>query len=162
MATNDAKIATRDTGPATEVAALWATRKALSPALRNVAPKKINEDVVVPVSRLAELTDLLDQLALAHQVRIVSFGHAGNGNLHVNVLGEDADLERMQACVDEVFRAVLALGGTLSGEHGVGRSKRAFVGLELDRETLAVMQAVKRTFDPDGILNPGKTLPDPA
>jgi D-lactate dehydrogenase (quinone) len=143
-----------------EAAALWAARKALSPALRSLAPQKINEDVVVPVSRIPELTDGLAQLARRHQVQIVSFGHAGNGNLHVNVLGEDADLERMHACVNEVFRLVLALQGTLSGEHGIGRSKRAFVGLEIGAETLELMRRVKDVFDPDGILNPGKGLPD--
>jgi D-lactate dehydrogenase (quinone) len=147
------------TDPA-EAASLWAARKALSPALRSLAPKKINEDVVVPVSRIPELTDGLGSLAEKHRVRIVSFGHAGNGNLHVNVLGEEADLERMQACVDEVFRLVLALQGTLSGEHGIGRSKRAFVGLEIDAPTLGLMWRLKDVFDPDGILNPGKALPD--
>jgi D-lactate dehydrogenase (quinone) len=141
-----------------EAAALWAARKALSPALRSLAPRKINEDVVVPVSRIPELTDGLARLAERYRVRIVSFGHAGNGNLHVNVLGEDADLERMEACVGEVFRLVLALQGTLSGEHGIGRSKRAFVPLEIGPETLALMQRVKAVFDPDGILNPGKML----
>jgi D-lactate dehydrogenase (quinone) len=142
--------------------ALWAARKALSPALRSLAPKKINEDVVVPVSRIPELTEGLAALARKHDVQIVSFGHAGNGNLHVNVLGEEADLARMHACVGEVFRLVLALQGTLSGEHGIGRSKRQFVGLELDGETLALMWRVKDAFDPDGILNPGKSLPDRA
>lgn len=143
-----------------EATALWAARKALSPALRGLAPHKINEDVVVPVSRIPELTDGLASLAEKHRVRIVSFGHAGNGNLHVNVLGEDADLERMHACVDEVFGLVLALQGTLSGEHGIGRSKRAFVGLEIDAPTLDLMWRLKDVFDPDGILNPGKALPD--
>ncbi|NGP52188.1 FAD-linked oxidase C-terminal domain-containing protein [Thioalkalivibrio sp. XN8] len=161
-ASGDGLVEWRAADDAAEARALWAARKALSPALRTLAPRKINEDVVVPVSRLGELTDQLARLAEQHRVRIVTFGHAGNGNLHVNVLGEDADLERMQACVEDVFRAVLALGGTLSGEHGVGRSKREFVALELDAETLAVMRAVKRVFDPDGILNPGKSLPDPA
>jgi len=116
----------------------------------------------VPVSRIPELTDGLAELAARHSVRIVSFGHAGNGNLHVNVLGEEADLERMRACVDEVFRLVLALDGTLSGEHGIGRSKRDFVALEIGPDTLALMRELKRVFDPDGILNPGKSLPDPA
>jgi len=143
---------------AAEAAALWAARKALSPALRSLAPKKINEDVVVPVSRIPELTDGLERLAARHRVKIVSFGHAGNGNLHVNVLGDEDDLERMRACVDEVFRLVLALQGTLSGEHGIGRSKRAFVPLEVGTETLELMRAVKRVFDPDGILNPGVSL----
>lgn len=141
-----------------EAAALWTARKALSPALRSLARRKINEDVVVPVSRIPELSDGLERLAGQHRVRIVSFGHAGNGNLHVNVLGEDADLERMGACVEDVFRLVLALGGTLSGEHGIGRSKRAFVGLEIDQPTLALMWRLKDVFDPDGILNPGKVV----
>jgi D-lactate dehydrogenase (quinone) len=141
-----------------EAATLWAARKALSPALRSLAPKKINEDVVVPVSRIPELTDGLARLAADHRVMIVSFGHAGNGNLHVNVLGEEADLERMRACIEDVFRLVLALQGTLSGEHGIGRSKRAFVPLEIGPETLALMRRLKAVFDPDGILNPGKML----
>jgi D-lactate dehydrogenase (quinone) len=141
-----------------EAAGLWAARKALSPALRGLAPNKINEDVVVPVSRIPELTDGLSRLAEHHRVRIVSFGHAGNGNLHVNVLGEDAELERMHACVDEVFRLVLQLDGTLSGEHGIGRSKLPFVPLELGEETLETMRRIKRAFDPDNILNPGLSL----
>jgi D-lactate dehydrogenase (quinone) len=143
-----------------EARSLWAARKALSPALRSLAPKKINEDVVVPVSRIPDLTDGLAALADQHRVRIVSFGHAGNGNLHVNVLGEEADLERMHACVDEVFSLVLSLQGTLSGEHGIGRSKRRFVGLEIGPEALELMWRLKDVFDPDGILNPGKSLPD--
>ena len=152
----------RAAADATETASLWAARKALSPALRSLAPKKINEDVVVPVSRIPELADGLTALAERHQVRIVSFGHAGNGNLHVNVLGEESDLDRMHACVGEVFRLVLELGGTLSGEHGIGRSKRAFVALELGSDTLLLMRRIKDVFDPDGILNPGKSLPDPS
>jgi D-lactate dehydrogenase (quinone) len=144
-----------------EAARLWAARKALSPALRGLAPKKINEDVVVPVSRIAELTDGLAELGARHGVRIVSFGHAGNGNLHVNVLGEETDMERMRACVGDVFRLVLAMRGTLSGEHGIGRSKRDFVALEIGAETLELMHGLKSVFDPDGILNPGKLLPSP-
>jgi D-lactate dehydrogenase (quinone) len=161
-AAGDGLLEIRAAADDAQAAALWAARKALSPALRSLAPRKINEDVVVPVSRIPELTDGLAALARKHDVRIVSFGHAGNGNLHVNVLGEDADLERMHACVGEVFRLVLALQGTLSGEHGIGRSKREFVGLEVDAETLALMWRLKDAFDPDGILNPGKSLPDRA
>jgi D-lactate dehydrogenase (quinone) len=141
-----------------EAKALWEVRKALSPALRSLAPKKINEDVVVPVSRMPDMTDGIAELAARYRVKIVCFGHAGNGNLHVNVLGEEDDLERMQACVEEVFRLVLSLRGTLSGEHGIGRSKREFVGLEVGAETLALMRQLKAVFDPDGILNPGKLL----
>lgn len=144
---------------------LWACRKALSPALRSLAPKKINEDVAVPVSRIPELIAGLQQLAERHQVQIVNFGHAGNGNIHVNLLGnpdDAAELRRMHACLDEVFRLVLELEGTLSGEHGVGLAKRDFVAWEIQPETLALMRSVKAQFDPAGILNPGKTLPDAA
>lgn len=159
-AAGDGLLEWRAAGDPAEAASLWAARRGLSPALRSLAPHKINEDVVVPVSRIPELADGLTALAERHRVRIVSFGHAGNGNLHVNVLGEEADLERMHTCVDEVFRLVLALQGTLSGEHGIGRSKRAFVGLEIDVPTLDLMWRLKDVFDPDGILNPGKALPD--
>jgi D-lactate dehydrogenase len=159
-AAGDGLLQWRAASDEAEATALWAARKALSPALRSLAPKKINEDVVVPVSRIPELTDGLARLAQAHRVKIVSFGHAGNGNLHVNVLGEEADLERMRACVNEVFRLVLSLQGSLSGEHGIGRHKRDFVALEIGPEALELMRRLKAVFDPDGILNPGKVLPE--
>ena len=146
-----------------EVNALWETRKALSPALRRVAPKKINEDVVVPVSRIPELVERLEQLSQQHDTTIINFGHAGNGNLHVNLLFNPDDptqQQRAEACLADVFSAVLSMDGTLSGEHGIGLVKRDWVGKELDQTSLQLMHAIKRQFDPDGILNPGKTLPD--
>jgi len=146
-----------------EVAALWETRKALSPALRRVAPKKINEDVVVPVSRMPELVDQLAILSERHAIQIVNFGHAGNGNLHVNLLydpDKPDQKQRTEACLKEVFAAVLDMEGTISGEHGIGLVKRDWVARELDQTSLNLMHAIKRQFDPDGILNPGKTLPD--
>jgi D-lactate dehydrogenase len=149
---------------AEQVAALWAVRKALSPALRRVAPKKLNEDVVVPVSRIPELIAELQRLSALHAIRIVNFGHAGNGNLHVNLLYDPADgdqQQRVQDCLEAVFAVVLSMQGTLSGEHGVGLVKRDWVGRELDATSLQLMHAIKAQFDPDGILNPGKTLPDP-
>ncbi|OGT21300.1 MAG: dimethylmenaquinone methyltransferase [Gammaproteobacteria bacterium RBG_16_57_12] len=145
-----------------EVDALWATRKALSPALRTIAPKKINEDVVVPVSHMAELIDGLEQLARRHGITIVNFGHAGNGNIHVNLLINPDDPLQMHAaehCLDEVFDLVLCLRGTLSGEHGVGMEKQAFVGREIDPATLALMRQIKQVFDPHNILNPDKMFP---
>jgi D-lactate dehydrogenase len=141
---------------------LWEVRKALSPALRRVAPKKINEDVVVPVSRMPDLVDQLSQLARKHDTRIVNFGHAGNGNLHVNLLYEPEDPKqkvRAEACLEDVFAAVLAMDGTISGEHGIGLVKRAWVAREVDQNSLDLMRAIKRQFDPKGILNPGKALP---
>ncbi|OOC09188.1 FAD-binding oxidoreductase [Thioalkalivibrio halophilus] len=143
---------------------LWQVRKALSPALRTIAPKKINEDVVVPVSRIPALIRGLEELAERHAIRIVNFGHAGNGNIHVNLLVNPDDPEEMQraeVCLDEVFRLVLSLDGSLSGEHGVGLVKRPFVDRELDPAALTLMEGVRAVFDPDGILNPGKAPPAP-
>jgi D-lactate dehydrogenase len=145
-----------------EVAALWQTRKALSPALRKVAPKKINEDVVVPVTEMPALISGLDELSKKYQLPIVNFGHAGNGNIHVNLLLNPDDPEQSKkahACLDEIFSLVLSLNGTLSGEHGVGIEKRDFVDRELDANSIELMRAIKRQFDPRGILNPDKMLP---
>ncbi len=145
-----------------EIQALWATRKALSPALRNVAPKKINEDVVVPVSQIPALIASLADFGERHGITIVNFGHAGNGNIHVNLLvdpDDGAQMARAEACLDAIFARVLELGGSLSGEHGIGLVKRDFVAREIDPVSLALMQQIRRLFDPHGILNPGKTLP---
>jgi len=145
-----------------EVEALWKTRKALSPALRTVAPKKINEDVVVPVSNIPTLIDGLGTLANKYGIRIVNFGHAGNGNIHVNLLIDPDDpqqLHNAESCLDEVFDLVLSLNGSLSGEHGVGLEKRDFVDRELGPTALTLMHQIKRCFDPGNILNPDKTLP---
>jgi D-lactate dehydrogenase (quinone) len=145
-----------------EAEALWAARKALSPALRTLAPNKVNEDVAVPVSRLPELIAGLRALSHAHGIRIVNFGHAGNGNIHVNLLGDaqdEAQRAAMQKCLEEAFRLVLSLEGTISGEHGVGLEKRDYVGWEIAADTLALMRELKKVFDPAGILNPGKSLP---
>lgn len=146
-----------------EAAILWQTRKALSPSLRKLAPGKINEDIVVPVSRIAELIDALERLAREHQLLIVSYGHAGNGNIHVNLSYDPADERQTEAankCLVEVFEMTLSLGGSLSGEHGVGFVKRNFIGLEVDDETMAVMRGIKSQLDPLNILNPGKMYPD--
>ncbi|KFN43165.1 FAD-binding oxidoreductase [Arenimonas oryziterrae] len=142
---------------------LWAARKALSPALRTIAPGKINEDVVVPVSRIPDLVAGVGVIAKARQTKIVCFGHAGNGNLHVNLLFDPAEADqaaRAEAALAEVFATVIALGGQLSGEHGIGLAKRDFLPLAIDAATLAAMRAIKHAFDPDGLLNPGKILPD--
>lgn len=144
------------------VAELWRTRKALSPSLRKIAPKKINEDVVVPVSRMAELITGLNQLSRQFNIPIVNFGHAGNGNIHVNLLVNPDDSNEMhnaEQCLDQVFDLVLSLNGTLSGEHGVGLEKRDFIHKELSAAEINLMKSIKQQFDPDNILNIGKTLP---
>lgn len=163
QAARGAGLLSLDTAP-DEIAGekLWAARKALSPALRSIAPGKINEDVVVPVSRIPELVDGIQALAREFDLPIVAFGHAGNGNLHANILfdpddaGQDA---RAQAALPRLFALTLELGGTLSGEHGIGIAKRDFMARAFDPATLAAMRSVKAAFDPDGLLNPGKVLP---
>ncbi|MDX9741710.1 MAG: FAD-linked oxidase C-terminal domain-containing protein [Gammaproteobacteria bacterium] len=161
-ATVDGLLAFAAARDAAETAALWATRKALSPALRKVAPRKINEDVVVPVSRIPELITGLEALSAQSGVKIVNFGHAGNGNIHVNLLVDPDDPRQMAnaaPCLSQVFDLVLSLGGTLSGEHGVGLEKRDFVARELDAASLDLMRGIKRLFDPRNILNRDKALP---
>jgi len=159
----DGLVALDDAADEAAAARLWAARKALSPALRTLAPGKINEDVVVPVSRIPELVAGVQALAREFALPIVSFGHAGNGNLHVNILydpDDQAQSTRANDALARVFALAIALGGTLSGEHGIGLLKRGFMPQALDPATLAMMRQVKQAFDPDGILNPGKLLPD--
>ena len=141
---------------------LWAARKSLSPALRIIAAGKINEDVVVPVSRIPDLVGGVEKMAAEFDLPIVAFGHAGNGNLHVNILYDPQDGDqtaRARAALPRLFELTLSLGGTLSGEHGIGVAKRDFMPQAFTPATLAAMRAIKHALDPDGILNPGKVLP---
>ncbi len=146
-----------------DIARLWTARKSLSAAVKSIAPLKINEDVVVPVSKLADFVDFIDQTAHTHRLAVVSFGHAGNGNLHVNLMvhpQDDDEMARARVALEALMQRVLALGGTLSGEHGIGTEKRRFVAQEIDSATLALMRSVKQQFDPRQLLNPGKFFPD--
>jgi D-lactate dehydrogenase len=148
-----------------EQAQLMAARRALSPALRSLASGKINEDVVVPVSKVPELVRFVEALSRDSGLLIVCFGHIGNGNVHVNVMYDKAESTQTamaEACAEKLFTEVLRLGGMLSGEHGIGLAKRGFMAQAFTPETLAMMRGIKTLFDPDGILNPGKTLPDAA
>lgn len=145
-----------------DAANLWKARKALSPLLREIAPKKINEDIVVPVDCLPKLLEKLEQLSHKYQLANVNFGHAGNGNIHVNLLINPdikGEVQLAERCLDEIFDFVIKLNGTLSGEHGIGREKRAFVTKEIDDITLDLMKRIKTVFDPNNILNPGKLFP---
>jgi D-lactate dehydrogenase len=141
---------------------LWRVRKTLSPALRKLAPGKINEDIAVPVSRLPELVSRLDLISRKYGLVILNFGHAGNGNIHTNILynpANESESKNARLCLDEVFDLVIELQGTLSGEHGIGLVKKDYVDKEIDAETLALMRDIKRQFDPNGILNPDKIFP---
>lgn len=145
-----------------DIEAIWKTRKALSPALRTIAPKKINEDVVVPVSKIPNLIKQLQVISDKYSIPIVNFGHAGNGNIHTNLLLDETNeiqANNAQACLNDVFELVLELNGTISGEHGVGMEKRDYVGREIDSNTLNLMRQIKTQFDPENILNPDKMFP---
>lgn len=145
-----------------DIEKIWKTRKVLSPALRTIAPKKINEDVVVPVSKIPELIKQLQVISDKYSIPIVNFGHAGNGNIHTNLLLDEKNstqANNAQTCLNDVFELVLKLNGTLSGEHGVGIEKRDYVGREIDNNTLELMRQIKKQFDPNNILNPDKMFP---
>jgi glycolate oxidase len=141
---------------------LWRVRRELSPALKTISTVKLNNDVVVPKGRLPELFDLVHQLRREQRLRISCFGHAGDGNIHVNIMVEpgDADgLARARAAVLLLFEGVVALEGSISGEHGIGFTKAPYIGIELGPGELALMKRIKQAFDPHGILNPGKIFP---
>lgn len=146
-----------------DIKALWHIRKSLSPALRSVSPHKINEDVVVPVTNIPALLEFIHFVCKQYSLPNVNFGHAGNGNIHVNLLVDPHNPTLgpvAQDALNEIFEKVIALGGTLSGEHGVGIEKRDFVDKEIDPPLMALMKRVKKQFDPKGILNPGKMFPE--
>lgn len=139
---------------------LWEARRLLSPATRKLARFKLSEDVVVPRSRLVELLDEVDRIGEATGVRYLTYGHAGDGNMHVNFLWNEAhERPAVDAAIDRLMRATVALGGTLSGEHGIGISKAAYLPIEQAPDLIALQQDVKRVFDPRGLLNPGKIFP---
>lgn len=141
---------------------LWGAREHLPARLARLAPTKISEDATVPLGQLAAFLQDLEGLREQYGVDLVVFGHAGDGNLHPNLLTDERDPERMGRAlraVDALFEAALARGGTLSGEHGVGRLKLPYMEKALGPVELAVMAAIKRALDPAGILNPGKAVP---
>jgi glycolate oxidase len=143
----------------TERERIWEARRELSFALRALAPRKINHDLVVPRGRVPQLFALVRRVREKHQLLIPCFGHAGDGNIHVNLMvnPDDADeMRRAAAAERELFEGVVALEGSISGEHGIGFSKAPFLTLELSADTIALMQRVKLAFDPNQILNPGK------
>jgi glycolate oxidase len=142
-----------------EAKELWKARQAISPALFRLGPDKINEDIVVPRNRIPDMVEWIDELRSRTGLTIVTFGHAGDGNIHFNIMLDRRDketLEKAESAVEELFGQTIALGGTISGEHGVGITKAPFIGMEIGSQELALMKRIKAVFDPNGILNPGK------
>lgn len=144
---------------AREAEELWRARRAVSPAIVQLKPTKISEDATVPRTRIPEMIRRLKGIAAKYNLQMAIFGHAGDGNLHPNILADRRDQEemtRVEKAVAELFAVTIELGGTLSGEHGIGLMKAPFMKIEFRAEELRYYQAVKQAFDPQNILNPGK------
>jgi len=142
-----------------EAAVIWKARKAISPALFTYAPDKINEDIVVPRSRIPDMVRRIEEMKNKTGLTIVSFGHAGDGNIHFNIMLDKKNREEEKkawAAVEELFDYTVELGGTISGEHGIGITKAPYMSKEVGRDAIELMKKLKSLFDPNGILNPGK------
>ncbi|KAF0219810.1 MAG: glycolate [Geobacteraceae bacterium] len=148
---------------AAESEQLWKVRRLVSPSLRDVNPTKYNEDIVVPRSRVPDVIRRIEKIQQKYDIPIVNFGHAGDGNIHVNVMIDkeiEGQEEKAHEAIKEIFQAALDLGGTMSGEHGIGLSKAPYIPLELSPVQIAAMKAIKHALDPNNILNPGKMFPE--
>lgn len=138
---------------------LWDVRRAISPSLMKYGTLKINEDVVVPRTKVPELVAKIEEIGKRHDTFVANFGHAGDGNIHVNFMckrEDQASIDRARECVAETFQLAVNLGGTISGEHGIGYVKAPYLNYAIDEPTLEIMKQIKKVFDPNGILNPGK------
>ncbi|MBS1787170.1 MAG: FAD-binding protein [Acidobacteria bacterium] len=147
-----------------EVNAIWEVRRKMSPAVARTGIIKLNHDVVVPRSRIPEMLEFLETLSRRSGFLIPTFGHAGDGNLHTNIMLQSRDEEtrlRGAETAREIFQKAVDLGGTLSGEHGIGFAKSPFLDLALTEPTVELMKKIKRAMDPNGILNPGKVFEAP-
>ena len=141
---------------------IWEARRSISQALYNIKPSKINEDIVVPRGRVHEMLCELKKIADRYDLVIANFGHAGDGNIHVNIMTDKNDkeeYEKAKKAVRDIFEATVKLEGTISGEHGIGLTKKEFIDMELSEVSIKLMKEVKSVFDPKGIMNPGKIFP---
>lgn len=146
-----------------ESEALWQIRRSVSASLRKVNPDKYNEDICVPRSKVPEMIRKVDEISDRYGIPIVNFGHAGDGNIHVNIMIDKkipGEQEKAEKAIKEVFEGALALGGTMSGEHGIGIAKAPYIPLEITPETALYMKTLKKALDPNNILNPGKIFLD--
>jgi len=149
-------------GTKAEAENLWRARKAISPALFQYGPDKINEDIVVPRSKIPDMVKKISALRAETGLTMVSFGHAGDGNIHFNIMLDkknEAELKKAEGAVEALFDYTLRLGGTISGEHGIGITKAPYLAKEIGNDAMNLMKKIKKLFDPNGILNPGKIFP---
>lgn len=142
-----------------EAANLWFARKNASPSITIYGSKKLNEDITVPRSKLPDLLEKIEEVSKKYGVVIPCFGHTGDGNVHTNVMvdgSKQEELEKGHKAIEEIFQITVDLGGTLSGEHGIGLSKAPFMSMAFSDEEMNLFRAIKQAFDPNNILNPGK------
>ena len=147
---------------AEESEGLWEARRSVSPAIARLARHKLGEDIAVPRSRIPQMVSRLQEIGRANDLTIVVYGHIGDGNLHPTILCDRRDaavMKRVEKAAGEILEASVALGGTLTGEHGIGIFKRDHIAVGLDPATLGWMRQVKALFDPHSIMNPGKKIP---
>jgi len=157
-----AEFSLRQAANTKEIEEIWQARRSISPSVLKLRPNKISEDVAVPRSRIPELVTFTEQLSKELDLLILTFGHAGDGNIHVNIMLDRSipeEVERGSIAKDRLFQQAIKLDGTLSGEHGIGFSKAPYMGYELNEATLTLMKQIKSLFDPKNILNPGKIFP---
>ncbi|MBR5733916.1 MAG: FAD-binding protein [Desulfovibrionaceae bacterium] len=147
---------------AEEQADLWRARRGVAPSLLTLKPRKFNEDIVVPRARIPQMLEKIADIGRRHGLIIANYGHAGDGNIHVNILSgnDEAELEQAHQAIGEVFAAATELEGRISGEHGIGLTKKDYIELNVDETTLAFMRKLKAMLDPKGLLNPGKVFPE--
>jgi glycolate oxidase len=139
---------------------LWAARREMSHAVRKLTKKKLSEDVVVPRQQIGALLDFVREVGERNGIRTLTYGHAGDGNLHCNFLwNEDHELPAVDRAIQALMERVVQLRGTLSGEHGIGVLKAPYLPLEQSADLIALQKDLKRVFDPAGLLNPGKIFP---
>lgn len=155
---NDCSFIRHESDPA-KAEKLWKVRRNLSKAVKQISKIRISEDVAVPISKFPELVDYVAHMNETSEIRMNSFGHAGDGNLHVNfITDDDSQLgkEKIEREIERLLKKTVELGGTLTGEHGIGLAKRKYLGLEFDLSTIAYMRKLKDVFDSTQFLNPGK------
>lgn len=141
---------------------IWRSRKMISPAITRMGPTKISEDATVPRNQIPAMMERLMEIRRKYDLNLVVFGHAGDGNLHPNIITDKRNIDEMkraEAAVGEIFQAAIDLGGTLSGEHGIGLMKAPYMERELGKDGLMMMKRIKEAWDPNNILNPGKIFP---
>jgi len=146
-----------------ELENIWKARKAVSPALYQFGPDKINEDIVVPTSKIPDLVQKIAELQKEYNLTMASFGHAGDGNIHFTIMldkSKDDQKNKAYQAVEKLFDYTIKSGGTLSGEHGIGITKAPYITKEINHTELLIMKKIKNIFDPQGLLNPGKIFPD--